>query len=505
MKGKTKTTISKRQRQILEYLYSKNDYTTAQDIASHLSVSSKTIYRELDVLKNQKNDLGICFDSKIGSGIKLISDRNINDISKDIGDYQTRYIVLKNYLLRIAPKNVYIEELSDKFFVSKTSIIADLKKIEKEISVYNLTLVKNKKGICIDGNEFDIRRALAYSLIDYEKNDNAYLGDFTTRFDESTYKTLCNHFSEDLVDFIEYLLRQIEKDLGYEIVEPYYINIVTHLLIMVIRLMQGRSMNDENATLEMTDVHKLRIAVHIAKRIEDRYRVHIPNTDVRYIYEHLDSIGYSSEIIEKKANTLLIDEKTKLFAFKILDYMKEEMEFTQQPEETTLRYLLLHIHSMVGRLKYRIDIRCNILPDIISKYGKLFEVTKKNVNKAMEIYFPDLLITEDEIGFLTIYFQSLIETQNKRGLRVIVVCSSSVGTSHMLMVQIKKRYPEWEIVDQLPASRLESKIYEYENIDLILSTVKIPSYSLSIPIAFVSVMFSDNDVKIVNKVLEKRL
>ena len=74
---------------------------------------------------------------------------------------------------------------------------------------------------------------------------------------------------------------------------------------------------------------------------------------------------------------------------------------------------------MVGRLKYRIDIRCNILPDIISKYGKLFEVTKKNVNKAMEIYFPDLLITEDEIGFLTIYFQSLIETQNKRGLRVI--------------------------------------------------------------------------------------
>ena len=72
-----------------------------------------------------------------------------------------------------------------------------------------------------------------------------------------------------------------------------------------------------------------------------------------------------------------------------------------------------------------------------------------------------------------------------------------------MCIYIDENMPKVVEVGKYP--EIESKIYEYENIDLILSTVKIPSYSLSIPIAFVSVMFSDNDVKIVNKVLEKRL
>lgn len=122
----------------------------------------------------------------------------------------------------------------------------------------------------------------------------------------------------------------------------------------------------------------------------------------------------------------------------------------------------------------------------------------------MNKYYSEYVITDDEVAYLTIYFQNMAEKRSKKKYRIIVVCSSSVGTSHMLMTQIKRKYPDWEIVDQLPASKLEARIKNYDNIDLILSTVKLQNYSLNIPHAFVSVMFSDKDAEMVNKILEER-
>lgn len=48
-------------------------------------------------------------------------------------------------------------------------------------------------------------------------------------------------------------------------------------------------------------------------------------------------------------------------------------------------------------------------------------------------------------------------------------------------------------LDQLP-----------EKIDLIVSTVNIADYKLHIPLAFVSVLFNENDIKNVKSVLENR-
>lgn len=501
-KSKANINISKRQNEIIKLLSSNNDYVTADAISKKMGISLKTVYRELEILKDLQENMGFVLNSKIGKGFKISFDVKSRETIQKSYVQEARYLVLKNYLLRTAPKVISLEELSNMFFISKASILSDLKKVDYDLKKYNLIIIKHNKGVTIEGTEFEIRRALANSIIKSDYKEADFLDSFSSRFDETTRISLCSQFSSELVDYIEQVVKEIEKDLGYEITDPYYINIVTHLLIMVLRLMRGRPLETEKPVLLSPDIHKMRIAFSIANKIEKRYRINIPDNDVRYIYEHLESIGYSKERIESKVVNLSIDNRTKEFAYKIIELMKNDLYITKEPNEIICKYFLLHIHSMIGRIKYQIDIKCSILNDIVLKKRELFEATKKNTISALSYYYPNLKISDDEIGFLTIYLQSLIESEEKNSLRIIVVCSSSVGTSHMLSMRIKKKFPDWQIVDQLPSSKLNEKINDYDDIDLILSTVKLQNYNALIPIVYVSVLLDEKDICSINDVLK---
>ena len=322
-----------------------------------------------------------------------------------------------------------------------------------------------------------------------------------SRLDMTTRNILCQQFSEELVNFIELLVKRMEEDLGCEIIDPYYINIVTHLLIMIIRIMKGQRAEKEAIKLDNSDLHKMRVVIKAVNSIEERYSIYIPDGDIAYIYEHLESMGYGEQTAQLAINKAKFDDKTKKFVVELVESLSEQYN-TNSFDNKAMNYILLHIHSMLARLKYGITIKCPLLDEIKENYSALFENVKINLLLCLKKYYPNYIINEDEIAYVTVYFQTIKERDLKKHIRVIVVCSSSVGTSHMLMQRVKNKHPNWEIVDQLPASRLNKLINNYEGIDLILSTVRIQNYLLKIPLATVSVMFNERDEELVRKVLE---
>ena len=60
-----------------------------------------------------------------------------------------------------------LNKLADEFMVSKTSIVSDLDIIEKQVQKFNLSLIKDRKGTRIEGNEIDIRHALSQLASDF--------------------------------------------------------------------------------------------------------------------------------------------------------------------------------------------------------------------------------------------------------------------------------------------------------------------------------------------------
>ncbi|MDZ5034293.1 hypothetical protein GNF81_16430, partial [Clostridium perfringens] len=82
-------------------------------------------------------------------------------------------------------------------------------------------------------------------------------------------------------------------------------------------------------------------------------------------------------------------------------------------------------------------------------------------------------LSEDDIGFLTLHFAASLERmKGKKGKvkRVILVCTTGVGTSLLLKVKLEDRFKDkLDIVDTIPWYEFNENLFE--NVDLIITTI----------------------------------
>lgn len=505
--------LSGRQKYIMKSLLESHDYQTTEQIAKQLNVSKKTIYRELNELRILLKDYQIAIDSKIGAGVRMDIDQHTRnrltlDFATDshIPMDQRRYEILIDLLQR-APQMTSIQKLSDSYFVSRSSIQNDLKFIEEWIRTYNLDLIRNTQGTGIDGDEINIRKALTNAIIKFHTGNTVlnHIRD-NDRIDSDTRSILFHQFSEKVVIYVENLIHEAETQLQSVIGDPYYINILTHILILINRVRSGKQLDNIHIGINEVDLHVFRIAVEISTKIKLHMNLEIPDSEIYYIYQHLDTTGYGSEPSHTNSEIVFanINSQVKDYCNDIIQAMSEITDSSIVYDNYLKRYLLLHLHSMIGRQKYQIEISCPLLEAVKNDYKDLFDKTVTIVNEITHRHYPQYHISKDELAYLTLYIQGSLEVVQLKKLRVIVVCSSGIGTSHLLMARIQKTFPDWEIIDMIAASKINTLPLVSGKIDLIVSTVNITNYQLNIPLAFVSVLFNENDIKNVKSVLENR-
>jgi activator of the mannose operon, transcriptional antiterminator len=122
------------------------------------------------------------------------------------------------------------------------------------------------------------------------------------------------------------------------------------------------------------------------------------------------------------------------------------MKVDQQPNRQDLYE---HIDPLLYRLKNEIIVKNDLLGDIKLEYPEIFQQVEQ-VSRSAEEKYQLNEISEDEIGFLTLYFVKYKEMIHSKK-RVLIMCSSGVGTSELLKVKVRKAFPELEIVDVLSA------------------------------------------------------
>ncbi|MCV5526761.1 hypothetical protein OFN18_32365, partial [Escherichia coli] len=79
-------------------------------------------------------------------------------------------------------------------------------------------------------------------------------------------------------------------------------------------------------------------------------------------------------------------------------------------------------------------------------------LTQYVVNQVFKTWGENA-VSEDEVGYLTVHFQAAMERQIARK-RVLLVCATGIGTSHLLKSRILRAFPEWTIVDVISAANL---------------------------------------------------
>ncbi|MBB5336269.1 activator of the mannose operon (transcriptional antiterminator) [Pectinatus brassicae] len=482
-----------RQKKVLKELTSFEEFTPVKVFAQLLSCSDKTIRNDIKYWEKQ----GVNIEKLTGKGIRLAINQKyplrellVKDQSTvELSIMQRRMKILFD-LLEGKQLKCSIQSLANKYFVSKTSIVNDLTIIEAEIAPYNLQLYKNVKGTFLHGNEIDIRHALVDIINKLVENKEICFQEDCTRIDDNTLKELEQHFGISNVKAVKNIIDKTEQFLDYKIIDPYYINLVTHILISIERIKNNRTMHptklEENFLPFNQHFHLA--AKLMSECIEKEFKVILNDSEVFYLYRYLTSSG---GII--KADNQLSDLDDLAFiremAEEIIECSLKIYPLKFSFSSNLYKALLVHLRPMLNRIIYKIHIRNPILEQVKNEFPEIMLLLKL-IMIRIQIKYNLPIITDDEIAYLVIYFENAVEEIiNKK--RVLIVCSSGIGTSHLLKKRIMKYFPEWNIIDTISVKNFEGTIAS-EQIDLVISTIKLNT-KVNVPIAYVNALFSDAD------------
>lgn len=483
--------FSKRELSLIDILLRENDFVSAQSLAHKLAMSTKTIYRTIKRINEESPTKDIILSEK-GKGFRVDYDVYLktNYIKKE--RVQTpierrRYIML--YLLFRSPNSIQVDYLYEKYFLSQEAIAKDIYELKIYLEQKQLELVKQRKRIKIIGKETLIRQEINRIINDMEVLDESSL-------------LVKNGFSKEHdVAFIRKQVTEIiEIPLKKEVPYPYNINIVAHLTILINRFREGRVLPeayDDLQQLEQKIVAEnqglFQIAEQVITNVSNYLTVKLPTIETYYLFQYLVSSGISYK--QSTNESLLAEAITSDF----IEGISQEYPQILQQQQLYLD-LIHHIRPMLYRVINQIDISNGMLNEIRAEYpelhGKLRQMTKQ-IEKRYQL----IELSEDEIGFITIYFAKHLEAE-KYNKRVLIICSSGVGTSELLRVKVSNAFPEIDVVAVLPYRKFIEHMKEYQEIDLILTTVGFTS-EINIPFLLVNCMFTVSDKKMVKKMMSE--
>ncbi|MDQ0362259.1 BglG family transcription antiterminator [Breznakia pachnodae] len=500
--------MNNRQEQLLDLLLNMEQYQTIKALSDTIQVSVSTVHNDLNVIAEMLENKQMQLHKKPSVGVKIIgSDVQKKDLLHGLTTQRKTSTIMSAEIrrMRIVAKLLYyrdgtsLNKLSEEFYVSKNSIVSDLSKIKQELNEhYGLNLIKDYKGTRISGSEKEIRHALSdvvneFLKLDIEEKD---LEENNSRLELSSYYRLQNIFEFDGLEEIEAIITEAEAQLGYKINDLSYMNLVTHIAILIKRLKAGSTYTVDESHIVYTlpdQKETLDIANHIAEKISNQFHIKIPSAEINYIYQYLVCSGIQSDYLHYNNYVDSIDQYYIDIVDEIIAFVSDSIHCDLHEDKELKLSLLVHVVPMMQRMKYKIQINNPLVNEIKSRYSALFSV----ITLAIEIMGDSWnAISDDEIGFLAIHFQAAIE-RSVEEKRVIIVCPEGIGFSRLIAQRIERYVSSVKVVDTIPYSSLKTK--DLSDIDLVVSTV--PILECSKPVVEVTSFISEFDIQGINNFL----
>ena len=474
---------SKRINELIFYLTNNNEFIQAEEIASFLHVSKKTVYRLVKKI-NDENSAPLIISQR-GAGYKLNyqyymqNKENLelmNSSLTNVSPVERRNRIMKQLLL-ISPQSMKESEAFGKYYVSNNVRLNDEQVMKSILEKYQLKLEIKNGYIKIKGSEINIRNAIKELIDDREIVDlRQFVGnkDFNSKYD---------------VQFVLKEIEKIEDELQTTLPYPYNVNLFSHIYILISRLRKTGSKTDlADNDLNKEIKHNLsfyQISKDIVEDISNYLDLKLPETEANSIFEYLISSRFDNDILQTNMST-----EVQRITAELIDSVSEKTgcSFVSINNE-----LEKHIEPLIKRLRNNIHVNNNLLEQIKMEYQDIFEAIKSAASEVFSEH--NLAIPEDnEIGYITLYFAQAIEIHPRR-IRVIVMCSTGIGTSELLRLKVKNTFSNFDIVAVTSSNDLS---YSKKDADLIISTVKV-SEKIDIPSIVVSALFTKQDIEMVQQ------
>ncbi len=500
--------MEQRTRDILKLLLHEKIFITTSDIATKLSVSSKTISRQLPKVEEILKAVGLQLEKKSGAGLLVkgsevkryaLAKQIESSEKREYTPNERRSIIISKLLASREPIKLFA--LSSAVHVTDSTISNDLDKLEPYFREQGLKLLRKPGlGVSLLGDERDLRRAIVRYIYEHVGEENLLnlMRDNLPEENESVAQV--SKFLLELIDAgewrrLEQMIRVTENDLGCKLSDNAFIGLMVHLSLTVRRIKNHEAIKlDEENCSRLRGSREFSAAKKLAEKISAVFEIEVPESEICYIAMHI--LGARSRYSSASLGTISMMDNFRVvkLARKI---MKNAAKITGRDidkNQSLLAGLVNHLAPSISRLKMHMDIRNPLLGEMQKHYPELMTLTKKCVGE-IEAELGEIL-PDAEIAYIAMHLGAALSDSEKflhAIHRVVVACPTGMGTSRLLASRLRATFPTLKIVDEIPILEINSEYIAAKDFDFIISTVPIPRAER--PVLVVSATLTEDDRK----------
>lgn len=363
-------------------------------------------------------------------------------------------------------------DLSGQFNVSKNTVIRDMKLVYKKLQKYHLQLRNTLYGKIITGAPINVRK---------------WVYDHVNQL----YPLINEHFIPTVkVKIIQSQLRLFERITGKYLTDDAHAMLLLFLqwhlgqIKYKYRRLGLTKVNYDNFNLDFIWAKSFLRDCDIENNSEANYLVKLINSS------QFSHVSWDNPMIQQ----------LKPFAVRMVadfNYLTD----SHIGIKTISDSLTVHLLSTYYRKKYAMSFIYPGLNKFKQYYCHTFKITRKVVIPFEK--FMGCSLSDDEIALIAIYFGGAIREQRLHLVtqdEVLVVCSSGIGTSRLLLKQLRTRYRNVQFSTSINVLQYEN--YDLKYVRLVLSTIRLHSRN-SVPVVTVSALPSTLEWKIIDNAIIK--
>ncbi len=299
-------------------------------------------------------------------------------------------------------------------------------------------------------------------------------------------------YTEEDIKKICSIIEEAEKEFDFFMGSEYFTSLATHITISVFRLRHGHQIQKEFLPPnEEFPQQEMNTAAFIARRLEETFQVHLPDSERTYICIHL--MGYNAFQAQMEEEQKA-PENIELLALHLIEAVDAELGGRFSSDRVLFFGLLTHLQNSLYQQKENPGARTQLRLELPEACQEIFASVKKQA--ALYQQLSGIRPDQQELVSLTLHF-ALSQDRTTTKWRALLVSPAGVIIQQDQRRHLQDSIPQIKIVDT--CSPYQFSVYPEASYDFIISMV--PIKNASKPVADVSRMTKGQQVQFIEEFL----
>lgn len=465
--------LSTRESSILTILLNSRNKHTAQDISDQLNINERTVYRELKNIKATLKTFDLELVTIPSEGFEIQGKSESLSALKQAFQKQnihqiltvTERVDLVTLILLLEEDFIKMQAIAAELLVSLSTIKKDIAFLTDNLPEKGIRVISKKgEGIKLETDVIN-RHILTLDILTKHVASSEFIAWFLLKNSkDSFYKKICFQKINEPLHFAYEQLGELKADIDDNDLQELVILLSLWLNICHLTALPNNSIDTIAIELNQTG-NKL-----YQRMIEKQKSILAKKSHPESFLDYLKWIihlyfqrNHTDEFdLPRFDNDIAVSVKA------MVNNVEAQLGVKLHGNERQIRDLSAHLRKAVTRINSGLFVRNPMKDEIKKNYLFIFEI----VSRAAEEVFGKDFFPEDELCFLVLYFVMMIDKLSNKAFRVLIVCSSGMGSSKMLTSRLEYEVPEVYVKDIISLTDLHNKdVHDYE---LVLSTIPLP-------------------------------